>query len=287
MRIVFVFLVILAACGAQAFEKIPFASAKALQAARGKLFDAGLVFVNGKYVKPPYCVERWGTGLRINNQPVTGQVVDWVEFLKTQEGVKVTKTEVPVPVAAPVVAPTVPTPSPAETMDDDDDDEDTSLDDLFDDAPKKKAKPARPKVAKSPVVAPRVPAAPQVSVSYELEGPFKANAASAKLLEKINRERTTIDAHLRKGGFVFFGDGYSRVMGDKVMAANLLQRLPDILRNATDERQLVQDLRSAGFYFLNESVCHDLYQNRLDYTVLTGLRDKRQRQAKLDKMLQQ
>ena len=77
-----------------AFEPIPKASARALGVTRGKSFSSGAVFVNGKFLAPPYVVERWGTGIRINQTPVTDQVVEWTEFLKTQRGFKMTKTEV-------------------------------------------------------------------------------------------------------------------------------------------------------------------------------------------------
>ena len=59
-----------------AMPEIPVASAKALGVTRGKAFRSGLVFINGKYRAPPYVVSRWGTGLRINDKPVTGQVID-------------------------------------------------------------------------------------------------------------------------------------------------------------------------------------------------------------------
>ena len=99
----------LAACSSQAFEAIPFEAAKALGVTRGKPFTAGVVFVNGKYVDPPYVVERWGTGIRINSMPVTGQVVDWDDFLKTQDPSNLAKTEgSPAPAAAPAPAYTPP-----------------------------------------------------------------------------------------------------------------------------------------------------------------------------------
>ena len=84
-----------AAGDVSAMPEVPMDSAKALGVTKGKAFRSGLVFINGKYLPPPYVVSRWGTGLRINNKPVTGQIINWTEFLKTQSGVKVSKTEAP------------------------------------------------------------------------------------------------------------------------------------------------------------------------------------------------
>lgn len=83
----------LCALAAGAFPAIPKESAKALGVTRGRPFSEGIVFVNGKYLPPPYVVERWGTGIRINKIPVTGQIISWNEFLKTQKNVKVVEPE--------------------------------------------------------------------------------------------------------------------------------------------------------------------------------------------------
>ena len=94
-RGLFLTVILLAAAMAQAFPPIPKASAKALGATKGKPFTEGLVFVNGKFIPPPYVVERWGTGIRINKIPVTGQIVPWSEFLKTQKDVIVETSATP------------------------------------------------------------------------------------------------------------------------------------------------------------------------------------------------
>ena len=136
---------VMAATGAFAFQPIPKEGAKALGVTRGKPFSAGVVFINGKYIEPPYVVERWGTGIRINKEPVTGQVIDWNEFLKTQEGVKVEKRTETVP-AAPVVQQAAPA---VEDVDS------SSLDDLFDDDPKPvKRRTIRPPVRRRCLVRP-------------------------------------------------------------------------------------------------------------------------------------
>ena len=105
MRIWLMAAAALSAAAALAMPTIPKASATALGVTRGRPFSSGVVFVEGKYIEPPYVVERWGTGIRINGKAVTGQVINWNEFLKTQEGVKVSRSEQeaePAPAAAPV-----------------------------------------------------------------------------------------------------------------------------------------------------------------------------------------
>ena len=171
------------------FAAPPAEAVRALKATVGKPFSSGYVFVDGKYVKPPYKVERYGNVIRINGIQVTDQVVPWDDFLKTQSGVTVTKTETP--------AEPVPEPEPEPVVEDDDDFDDSasSLDDLFDDSPA----PKKPKKAKRKA-APR-PKKPTTTVTYSMEGDFVANEKSRALVEKINSARTSIDSQLRTGGY--------------------------------------------------------------------------------------
>lgn len=250
------------ACAACAFEEIPKASAKALGVTRGRAFTAGVVFINGKYIDPPYVVERWGTGIRINSQPVTGQVIDWTEFIKTQGGsVKVTQK----PAAA--QPPPPPPPEPAAAVSDSD-----ALDDLFDDDPK----PRRETSQKSPSTAFRPAPAKQKppAAVYTLEGPFVKNDASKALVTRINNVRTEIDTILRKGGFIFFGDGYSRVTGDARTTDTMLESLPELMQRSHDIHEFRSGVRSAHMVYINEILSGQLFRNRVDYR---RLKDRRQK----------
>ena len=246
---------VMAAGGAFAFQPIPKESARALGVTRGKAFSSGLVFVNGKYIEPPYVIERWGTGIRVNSVPVTGQVVDWTEFLKTQDGVKVEKKEV-----APAAAP-APAAQPAAEVDA------SSLDDLFDDD----SKPAKPKPAAKPV---RTPAAPRAVATYSLSGEFKPNDASKALVKRINTARTEIDRILRAGGFICFGNSYSRVAGDRRTLMTMLEKLPELEQHSEDVDTFRAGARAAGLVYLNEVLCEDLFRNRIDYRKLKERREK-------------
>ena len=263
-----------AAAALQAMPEIPVESAKALGRTRGKMIKTGLVFVDGKYMEPPYVVERWGTGLRINNTQVTGQIVDWLEFLKTQAGFKVKPAE-PGASEKPSQAESPESSGEAASSLDDlfDNDSDgggeSSLDDLFDDDPKpvKKKKNTVRKALK-----------PKVQVSYEFEGEFAANDASKALLLKINSLRTDIDKHLRNGGFICFGENYSRVMGDSRTSLRMLERLPDLMRRHEDPKSFTAAVRSAGMIYFPDELYRDLFSNRLDYRKL----DKRCKKWKKD-----
>ena len=243
-----------------AFPQIPKAGAKALGVTRGKSFSSGAVFINGKYLEPPYVVERWGTGIRINQKQVTGQIIDWTEFLKTQSDVKVTTTAPDATVAA--VAPVA---APAASSDS----EDSSLDDLFDDnpTPKKKQSATRSTFSAKPKIA-------KPTVSYSLSGDFVANDESKKLLVRINSARTDIDRMLRSGGFICFGDSYTQVTGDARTLNEMLARLPELMQNAQNEEDFCNSVRNARLVYLNDGLRRDFYRNRVDYRKLKELRSK-------------
>lgn len=259
-----------------AMPEIPVASAKALGVTKGKPFREGLVFINGKYLAPPYVVSRWGTGIRINGKPVTGQIIDWTEFLKTQSGVKIVKNEVPV----------AETPSATESATEaetavEEDSDDTSLDDLFDDDPKPKAK----KPAKRKAIFNKAPSKPKTTVSISFDGEFAHNESSKALLGRINAARTEIDRTLRGGGFICFGDNYQRVSGDSRTAERLLEKIPEMQRDASDAKNFTAMVRSGGMVYFTDELCKDLYRNRIDYRRLMSRREQWKKDQQLEKFL--
>ena len=264
-----------AAAAASAFEEIPRASATALGVTRGKQFSAGIVFVNGKYVEPPYVVERWGTGIRINSIPVTGQIIDWVEFVKTQDPSIVTKVASAPESAAPAPAYSQPPPSAPAKSDAD------ALDDLFDDDPA----PKKPATSWTPPVraAPPPPKAP--APTYTLVGKFVKNDASKALVKRINDQRTEIDGILRRGGFIFFGDGYSRVAGDARALDTMLAKLPETMQRSADVGTFRAGIRSGGMVYINEILAEQLFANRIDYRKLQERRRKMKSDREWSRMI--
>ena len=261
-----------------AFQPIPKASARALGVTRGKLFSKGLVFINGKYLPPPYVVERWGTGIRINSTPVTGQIVDWNEFLKTQPGVKTVTTE-PESVAvsesaepeaeAEATSETQPVEAAAADV--------NSLDDLFEDDSDEndvKKKPAAARSTPKPKVVHKPAPKPRATVSYVLEGDFVPNEETKALVKRINQTRTNVDRTLRSGGFLCFGDKYPNLSGDSRLLKKLLSKLPELQQQATDEAAFVLSAYAANIVYLNETLLRELYKNQIDYLQLKRLRAK-------------
>ena len=261
-----------AAIAASAFEEIPKASAKALGVTRGKQFEHGLVFVNGKYLEPPYVVERWGTGIRINSIPVTGQVIDWSEFVKTQDPANVTKV-MPDPVDEPPVPVQAAQPSYMAQSDVD------ALDDLFDDnpAPKKAAAPSPRRVV--------APKPRQAAPRYELNGKFVKNEATKALVKRINDQRTEIDGILRRGGFIFFGDNYSRVVGDARTAESMLASLPELMQRADSANSFRAAVRANGMVYINEILAAQIFGNKIDYRRLQERRQKLKQEREWSKLL--
>ena len=110
-----------AAPGAPAFEKVPEPALAVLRIAKGRAITTGMVFVNGKLMKGPYVVSRYGTAIRVNRDQVTGQIVPWVQFTTAAGAKRHTPHPPPQANAAP------PPPSPPTQA--------SSVDDLFDDDP--------------------------------------------------------------------------------------------------------------------------------------------------------
>ena len=235
------------------------------------------MFIDGKYIPPPYKVERNGLVLRVNGLQVSNPVVPWEEFLKTQEGVTVSKTTVGGGTDA--FAEPEPEPEPEEDdLDDwDDDDGSSSLDDLFDDDPKPKA--AKKKPAKRKPAKPRVKK-PTVQVNYSFDGTFEPNEKSQALVAKINAERTRVDAKLRAGGFYFFGSAYAAgVSGDKALAQKMMARLPEAMKTSESAAALAAAVRQAGLVYLTPAIVNDLFKNRLDHLQLIQRRKADEKEA--------
>lgn len=236
------------------FPRQPDAARAALRAAVGKPFSSGWVFIEGKYIDPPYKVERFGNVIRINGIQVTGEVVPWSAFIRTQSGVKVTKSEQPADTGD-SAAEAAPEPAVEEV----DDSWESSLDDLFDDEPSAK-KPAK---KATPAYKPR-PKKPTVTVTYSFDGEFQHNDKSKALLQKINALRTKIDSTLRQGGCMMFSTRYPMVSMDAGATRHIMDRLPDLMKQSLDRATFGQGVHSASMPF-SEPVIDELFKNRIDY----------------------
>ena len=270
----------LAACAAGAaevrrsFEAVPKQALVELKATVGRPFSSGLVFLDGKFIPPPYKVERYGTALRINGQQVTGQIIPWDDFLKTQTGVRLERVETPAS-ETPVV---VEEEEPAESSYSDDLSDDFG--DLFDDNPKPKKKTSRPAVRK-----PAAPPPPAAKVIFD--GEFKPNTKTRAMVAKLNKYRTDLEVMLRKGGAYFFGTRYSAVRADRAPADMFIEAIPQVMKDCTTFEAFSSAARAKGITYLSEAVLRDLFRNRLDYIKLQerakAVKDERKWEAMLNK----
>ena len=236
------------------FATVPKQALVELKATVGKPFSAGLVFVNGKFLDPPYKVERYGTALRINGIQVTNEIIPWTEFLKTQAGARIEKVDPPPAASAQGSAPAVEEPETSDSSIDD-------IDDLFDDDPKPKKKAAKPAVKRTPKAAP----APQPTTTVVLDGEFVSNDKTKAMVARINKERTRVETVLRKGGCYFFGARYTPISVDRMPAEMFLSSIPGVMKSNTVFEPFSSAARAKGITFLSDAVLRDLFRNRLDY----------------------
>ena len=236
------------------FEPVPKQALVELKATIGKPFTAGLVFIDGKFLAPPYKVERYGTALRINGQQVTGQLIKWDAFLKTQAGAKIERVEMPavdVVSAAPVAEPVAQV--------DSDDDLASEFDDLFDDNPKPKKKKKAPR----PASVPAAPPPPATTVVFD--GEFQSNQKTKLMIDRLNKIRTDLEVSLRKGGSCFFSSRYATITADRGPTDIFLSVIPQVMKECSTFEMFSSTARSRGVTFLSDNVMRDLHRNRLDY----------------------
>lgn len=285
-------------CG---FEKVPRDALVALHESRGKPFTAGAVFVNGKYLKPPYVVSRYGTAIVINGHQVTGQLIPWSKFTgarvasaarsasdmddpssayqseaggstgKYEEAKSLDELFEDDPGTSGAPAAPQAEAAPADTSDDDDD----ALDDLFgDDPPKPKAQP-KPKPRPAPRAQPSAVArAAQDSDPATPPEKFEHNARTKQLLETIDKQRTMIDRTLRANHFYFFSPRYASVGGNLRTLGSMAEKLPDAMKDSTSPDDLFARMRKSGLGFVSMEVCTDLYVNRLTFPAIYELRNR-------------
>lgn len=249
-----------------AFEKVPNAARIALKGARGKPVRKGMVFVNGHYLPPPYVVSRYGTAIFINNIQVTGQIVSWKQFLSTQPGAS-SAVAAPAPAPAPARAPAAPEKKAA------------SIDDLFDDEGTPEPAPAAAVPAPAPVPA----AAPEVDAGGD-DIAFEPNARSNMMLKRINDYRTEINKRLLNGDACFFGR-YGFVAVQQRVSRDMMDVLPEAMRDSENGAELFSRMTARGFSYLNASICADLIENRTDYAALLERRRKMRADEEVQKII--
>ena len=123
------------------------------------------------------------------------------------------------------------------------------------------------------------------SPKYELTGKFVKNDATKAMVKRINDQRTEIDGILRRGGFIFFGDGYSRVVGDSRTVETMLVTLPEIMQRSEEVNAFRAAIRADGMVYINEILSGQLFANRIDYRRLQERRQKLKSEQEWNRLL--
>lgn len=228
---------------------------------------SGFVFIEGRYLAPPYTVTRKGNGIFINRIQIE-QPVAWARAADADAGEAPAAAPVKKSVdadgdfeevgaaAKPAEAPAgdaAAEPAKPKTV--------KSIDDLFDDDA-----PAQP-AATAAVAAPAaVAAAPHPAVA-ELTGEELKRQKEA-LVANLERLRKGYEQALQQNEFFFFGLRHNRVNGNYGTARALMGVLPKALRYAQSPQDLMQRLNQGGVYFIDLGICTALFKYRATFPLL-------------------
>jgi hypothetical protein len=220
----------------------------------------GFVFIEGRYLAPPYTVTRKGNGIFVNRIQI--EQSSWARFaapgaaaVPVKKAIdadgdfqEVTPAAADEPVAA--VEPAKP-----KTV--------KSIDDLFDDDA-----PAAPAAAPVAVAAAQAAApAPAALPPTELTGD-DVKRQKELLVANLERLRKGYEQAFARNEFFFFGQRHSRVNGNYGTARTLIEVLPKALRYAQSPQDLMQRLNEGGVYFLDLGICSALFKNRGTFPLL-------------------
>lgn len=269
--------------GAAAFPPVPLEAKGEFGITSGTPQMKGFVFIEGRYLDPPYTVSRVGNGLFINRIQIE-QPVPWGRF--KQETEKPGKDEKkPAAAAAPAAEPAPAVPAPAADGDFTDipaspaaKSVTENLDELFGDPEEKK-----PAVAAAPAPAPAPAAAPAAEEDDEPRRPARDIAAEKqRLLAYLEKTRRAYELGLSRNEIYFFSESHSRVNGNYGSARTMLDVLPDALKTARSADDLLDQLRSGGVYFIDLRMAGQLFRNKVVYPLLKQRRYRIRRAERIE-----
>lgn len=250
-----------ACAGMAALPEVSDEAAAALGSAAGVPQRNGFVFIDGKYLPPPYTVTRRGNGIFINRIQVE-QPVPW--FDSAQERRKKLDDDGDFEVAEEEEKVVLGDELLFGDADGAKQEADAhAIDALFEDiAPAKKKVPE-----KKPAPAPQPPTDAALSKQQveELKG-------------RLDAVRKKYETTLGQGDIYFFAQRHRPVNGTYGSAKTLFAVLPAALRSAQSPQDLMARLKQGGVFFLDPETCADLYKNRTSFIQL----EERQRQIERD-----
>ncbi len=252
----------------------------------------GFVFVEGRYIPPPYTVTRKGNGIFINRIQVE-QPLSWArDALSGAEGGGASlhsekprtkkaldadgdfeQVDTAVTPAAGIQAVPAETPvaDPGKTK------AVKSIDDLFAD----EEKPASP-VRAAPEAGTAVVTQQVAATAVTEHTPEEIRRGKDAVIANLERLRKGYEQALSRGDIFFFGQRHNRVNGNLGTARMLMKVLPQALRSAESPNDLWQSLKQGGVYFIDLGICVELFKNRMTFTLL----EERQRNIEESDMLE-
>lgn len=228
----------------------------------------GFVFIEGRYISPPYTVSRKGNGIFINRIQVEQPIVWSAETLNPSVHPQPKKDEAPK------------TPEPVEPSPEPQPPAESAAVVVTDSIVVSNAPPAEAPVGKT------LDALFDDSATNSVAGVEKNGSGTEKkatpvvltqkqkdeLRQKLDAIRVRFEQGLARGEIYFFSPKYGRVNGTYGTAKTLFSVLPEALRYAQSPQDLMSRLRQGGVSFLDASTCVDLYKNKLSFMVLNDRR---------------
>jgi len=252
---------VLAVCTVLALPEVSAEAVEALKTTTGIPQVSGFVFIDGKYVPPPYTVTRRGNGIFINRIQVL-QPVPWAvsETATRDEPRMILDADGDFEVVEEEEA------QENETADDMDDflfggagnsagggnREVHAIDALFDDTPP----PTRP--TREPQRRPPPPPTDTAMTQQQVD----------ELRARLDTLRKNYEIALGRGDIYFFSDGRARVNGTYGTARTLFSVLPAALRTSRTPQELHARLNQGGVFFIDLATCTDLHKNRMSFMQL-------------------
>lgn len=235
--------------------EIPEANIAELGTTAGTPQMSGFIFIDGRYLPPPYTVTRRGNGIFINR--ILAEIpLPWprgatgAPALKAGDALDADgdfEVIAPLQQAPQQAAPATTAPKVIQ-----------SIDDLFGDDDDTPTPTPPPPPTQTPAPTEKLLAQPPAALPQERE----------QTIEALDRTRQSYEQAIAKGEIFLFGKRHNRVNGTYGSARTLLGVLPRALRYATSAQDLQMRLQQGGIHFLDITICHELYKNKTTFPLL-------------------
>lgn len=247
---------------------VPEEFVEALGTTVGTPQNSGFVFIEGRYLAPPYTVSRKGNGIFINRIQVE-QPFGWTADTLT-----------PATIASPK-KPAEDTkkkePEKTSTFSDDPEPEETVP--VTNELIAAEEKPVTPPAGNT-LDTLFEEGAPKVNPEDKKEVPSEKKAMPLilsqkqkdELRQKLDSIRQRYEVGLAHGEIFLFNYKYGSLNGTYGTAKTLFSVLPEAVRYSQSPQDLMGRLNQGGVNFLDINACTDLYRNRLNFMVLSDRR---------------